>query len=210
MIHAGQRLLEADISRVLGVSRAPVREALRILERERLVEFRARRGAIVTAPNEHDLRCIYVVREALYAILLRELMENRPEDLEALLAQKLPQVARAAAESADAYASESFLANLAMTDLSSNRLTTDLLNSISLRTLRYVRLGLAANPDMVEDLLDTWWALHHAISKRDIDAVLQTAQRRIEDSRDAAVRTLLQPVPGQQRRLRQVRPVAVR
>ena len=35
VIHAGQRLLENDICEVLEVSRAPVREALRILERER-------------------------------------------------------------------------------------------------------------------------------------------------------------------------------
>lgn len=35
-IQAGQRLLESDLSEVLHVSRAPVREALRILERERL------------------------------------------------------------------------------------------------------------------------------------------------------------------------------
>ncbi len=196
VIQAGQRLLEADISKVLNVSRAPVREALRILERERLVEFRARRGAIVTAPDEHDLRNIYVVREALYSILLRELMENRPEDLETLLAHRLLHVANAAKTSADAYASASFLTNLAITDLSSNRLASDLLNSISLRTLRYVRLSLAATPDLVEDSLNSWRALHRAILKRDVDAVLQTAQRRIEGLRDAAVRTLLLPATG--------------
>ncbi|MDF3886855.1 GntR family transcriptional regulator, partial [Cupriavidus basilensis] len=49
LIRSGQRLLEKDISEVLHVSRAPVREAMRILERDRLVEFQARRGAIVTA-----------------------------------------------------------------------------------------------------------------------------------------------------------------
>ncbi len=72
LIHAGQRLLEKDISAVLQVSRAPVREALRILERERLIEFRARRGAVVTAPDARELRDIYVVRETLFAILLRD------------------------------------------------------------------------------------------------------------------------------------------
>ena len=71
LIHAGQRLLEKDISEMLQVSRAPVREALRILERERLVEFEARRGAVVTAPDADDLRNIYVVRGALYRIMLR-------------------------------------------------------------------------------------------------------------------------------------------
>ncbi len=191
VIHAGQRLLEKDISEVLEVSRAPVREALRILEREKLVEFRARRGAVVTAPDEQDLRDIYVVREALFAILLRELMEHRPDDLEALLNQQLPLVAKAAEESADAYASASFLANLAMADLSHNRLISEVLNSISLRTLRYVRLGMASNPASVETSFKGWRAMHRAVLKRDIDAVLQTAQKRIDISRNAAVRALL-------------------
>ncbi len=134
LIHAGQRLLEKDISAVLQVSRAPVREALRILERERLIEFRARRGAVVTAPDARELRDIYVVRETLFAILLRELMEERPEALDALFEQHLPRFAKAVDESVDAYTSASFLANMAMADLSGNRLVADLLNSISLRT----------------------------------------------------------------------------
>ena len=66
LIQAGQRLLETDISEVMRVSRAPVREALRILERDRMVEFEARRGAVVTAPDVNDLMDIYVVRDALY------------------------------------------------------------------------------------------------------------------------------------------------
>lgn len=190
-IHAGQRLLETDISDVLVVSRAPVREALRILERERLIEFRARRGAVVTEPNADDLKDIYVVREALFAILLRELMEEKPEALDALFDELMPKLSKAVQELAvDAYASATFLANLAMAGMSRNRLVADLLNSISLRTLRYVRLGLASHPDSLESSIKTWRALQRAVAKRDIDAVLQTARKRIESSRDTAVRAL--------------------
>lgn len=196
VIHAGQRLLEADISEVLEVSRAPVREALRILERERLIEFRARRGAIVTEPNAQDLRDIYVVREALFAILLKELMEERAEALDALFEAIMPKVNKAVKEGAvDTYTSETFMANMAMADLSGNRLVADLLNSISLRTLRYVRLGLAANPGSLENSIKTWRALQRAVAKRDIDAVLQTARKRIESSRDAAIRALASGTP---------------
>lgn len=196
VIHAGQRLLEKDISDVLEVSRAPVREALRILERERMIEFRARRGAIVTEPNAQDLRDIYVVREAMFAILLRQLVEERPEALEALFEAFMPQVSKAVEESAvDAYTSVTFLANMAMADLSSNRLVGDLLNSLSLRTLRYVRLGLASNPGLLENNVKTWRALQRAVAKRDIDAVLQTARKRIESSREAAIRALPRAEP---------------
>uniref|UniRef100_UPI003F493C92 GntR family transcriptional regulator n=1 Tax=Cupriavidus yeoncheonensis TaxID=1462994 RepID=UPI003F493C92 len=188
VIHAGQRLLEKDISEVLQVSRAPVREALRILERERLIEFRARRGAIVTEPNAQDLRDFYTVREALFAILLRELMEERVEALDALFEAFMPKVSKAEQESAvDAYASETFLMNMAMGDLSRNRLVGDLLNSIALCTLRYVRLGFASNPGSLGNSFKTWRALQRAVAKRDIDAVLQTARKRIESSRDSAI-----------------------
>lgn len=194
LIHAGQRLLEKDISEVLHVSRAPVREALRILERERLVEFQARRGAIVTAPDVKDLRDIYVVRAALYRIFLRQLMERRPADVEAVFNRHMPRIVQAAEQaSVDSYALEGFLLNMAMLDLSDNRLISDLLASISIRTLRYVRLGLAVNPERIAAGVKSWRALQRAIVRRDIDEVLETAVKRIDASRDAAVRAIEPP-----------------
>lgn len=191
LIQAGHRLLEKDISETLHVSRAPVREALRILERERLVEFQARHGAVVTAPDVDELRDIYVVRDALYQILLERLMDERPRELRAAFERHLPKLAKAADEaSVDDYTLQSFLLNLAMTDLSSNRLIVDLLTSISLRTLRYVRLGLAANPDLLRGSLKTWRALARAVERQDAAAVLDTARKRIAGSRDAAVRAI--------------------
>lgn len=199
LIQAGQRLLEKDISETLRVSRAPVREALRILERERLVEFQPRRGAIVTAPDAKDLRDIYVVRSALYRIFLRQMMERRPAELEAVFERLMPRlIAAAEQQSVDAFALESFALNMAMLSLSENRLVGDLLASISLRTLRYVRLGLAADPSRIPLAMKTWRELHRAVKRRDIDAVLDTATKRIESSRDAAVRAIGSPAPRAQ------------
>jgi len=194
LIHAGQRLLEKDISEVLHVSRAPVREALRILERERLVEFQSRRGAVVTAPDAKDLRDIYVVRSALYAIFLRQLMEKSPAEVDAVFERHMPKIMEAAEkQSVDEYTLQSFLLNIALLDLSENRLISDLLASISLRTLRYVRLGLAVDPDRIATAVKTWRALQRAVARRDIDEVLQMAAKRIDASRDAAVRAIVSP-----------------
>jgi DNA-binding GntR family transcriptional regulator len=77
-----------------------------------------------------------------------------------------------------------------MTELSSNGVIVDLLTSISLRTLRYVRLGLAANPELMRSSQKTWRALQRAVERRDITGVLETARKRIEGSRDAAVRAI--------------------
>jgi DNA-binding GntR family transcriptional regulator len=197
LVQAGQRLLEKDISAMLRVSRAPVREALRILERERLVEFQPRRGALVTAPDAKDMRDIYVVRSALYAIFLRRLMEQRPADMEAVFSRHMPALDKAEAEgSVDAFALANFEINMAMLELTDNRLVADLLASIALRTLRYMRLGLAANPLRMQASLKTWRAMQQAVARRDLDEVLATAVRRIDASRDAAVQALAAPPAG--------------
>jgi DNA-binding GntR family transcriptional regulator len=182
LIQAGQRLLENDLSEALRVSRAPVREALRILERERLVEFASRRGAVVTSPGIDELRDIYAVRGALYAIVLERLMDERAAQLQALLERQLPKLAMAARASADEYAVQNFLLNLSMNELASNRLAADLLASILLRTLRYVRLGFVMSPAGMSGSLASWRNLKRAVEKRDLPLVLKADQERLDGS----------------------------
>lgn len=61
----GQALRQDDIARQHGVSKVPVREALRRLEMESLVEFRPRRGAIVRSVSDNDLLEMLDIRIAL-------------------------------------------------------------------------------------------------------------------------------------------------
>ena len=61
-IKAGSRLLEADVAAQMGVSRAPVREAIRQLEQEGLVEFFPHRGATVVGLPESEIDAIYEMR----------------------------------------------------------------------------------------------------------------------------------------------------
>jgi DNA-binding GntR family transcriptional regulator len=61
-IAPGSRLLEADIATRMGVSRAPVREAIRQLEQEGLVEFFPHRGAVVIGLPEDEIDAIYELR----------------------------------------------------------------------------------------------------------------------------------------------------
>jgi DNA-binding GntR family transcriptional regulator len=61
-IPAGARLLEADVAARMGVSRAPVREAIRHLEQEGLVEFFPHRGAVVVGVPEAEIGAIYELR----------------------------------------------------------------------------------------------------------------------------------------------------
>jgi DNA-binding GntR family transcriptional regulator len=61
----GTRLLEVPLSTELGVSRGPVREALRQLEQEGLVEFFPHRGAIVVGVADAEIDAIYGIRAVL-------------------------------------------------------------------------------------------------------------------------------------------------
>lgn len=61
----GERLMENQLADKLGVSRTPVREALRMLELENLVELVPRKGAQVLDISEKDIVDILEVRSAL-------------------------------------------------------------------------------------------------------------------------------------------------
>ncbi len=61
----GERLMEIPLAKQLGVSRTPVREAIRMLELEGLVVMIPRRGAEVARITEKDLRDALEVRCAL-------------------------------------------------------------------------------------------------------------------------------------------------
>lgn len=61
----GERLMEIQLSKKLGVSRTPVREAIRMLELEGLVTMAPRKGATVAAISEKGLRDVLEVRRAL-------------------------------------------------------------------------------------------------------------------------------------------------
>lgn len=61
----GERLMEMHLAEQLGVSRTPIREAIRKLELEGLVVMTPRKGAVVASITEDDLRDVLEVRKVL-------------------------------------------------------------------------------------------------------------------------------------------------
>ncbi len=64
-LEPGERLMENQLAEKLGVSRTPIREALRMLEIENLVELTPRKGAQVLDMSKKDVIDILEVREVL-------------------------------------------------------------------------------------------------------------------------------------------------
>ena len=87
----GDRLIQEEWAEKLGVSRMPIREALRQLEMEGLVRIEPHRGAIVIPVSIEDVEEIYFLRALLEGIAVEKslpfLEEADLEELESLVEQ---------------------------------------------------------------------------------------------------------------------------
>ncbi|MEV4539201.1 GntR family transcriptional regulator [Asanoa sp. NPDC049518] len=83
----GERLTEDRLAEDFGVSRNPVREALRVAEAEGFVVILPRRGAVVASPSSATIHDIFAVRERLEPLAARLAAERAtPTDVTSLRA----------------------------------------------------------------------------------------------------------------------------
>ncbi len=88
----GDRLREAKIAEQMGVSRAPVREAIRDLESEGIVVSHTHRGAFVTELTAADLWEIYTLRAALERMAVEIVTQQDTTELLASLRESIAQM----------------------------------------------------------------------------------------------------------------------
>jgi DNA-binding GntR family transcriptional regulator len=95
---AGSRIAERELCERLGVSRTPLREALKVLASEGLVELLPNRGARVVEPTEADIENMFQVMGALEALsgalACRRITEAELAEISALHYQMLAHYAR--------------------------------------------------------------------------------------------------------------------
>lgn len=82
----GSRLSEASIARAMGLSRGPVREGLRLLERKGLCEFRARRGFFLRSLTCAGIDDLYSLRAMLEQHGLTQAMHRSDADFSSIAA----------------------------------------------------------------------------------------------------------------------------
>jgi DNA-binding GntR family transcriptional regulator len=84
-LQPGERLMEIKLSQMLGVSRTPIREAIRKLELEGLVVMVPRKGAAVANITEKDTKDVLEVRRTLEMFAVEVVCDRiTPEQLEQL------------------------------------------------------------------------------------------------------------------------------
>jgi DNA-binding GntR family transcriptional regulator len=79
-IGPGDHVRQEEVAERFGASRLPVREALRMLEAEGLIEHESNKGARVPRLNMHEVDVIYQMRERLEPLALSESMPYLTED----------------------------------------------------------------------------------------------------------------------------------
>ncbi|MGL4653018.1 MAG: GntR family transcriptional regulator [Cetobacterium sp.] len=79
-IKEGSRIVEEEFAEKLNISRTPLREALRMLELEGLVEAREKGGVTVPKTTKKDVEEVVKIRIALETVIFEELFQKVTED----------------------------------------------------------------------------------------------------------------------------------
>ncbi|GAA0704274.1 GntR family transcriptional regulator [Paraclostridium ghonii] len=79
-IPVGERIIEKEYADKLKISRTPIREALKRLQSEELVEYIPKYGVVVKNVNKDDALEVYKIREALEILVINNTIDNITED----------------------------------------------------------------------------------------------------------------------------------
>jgi DNA-binding GntR family transcriptional regulator len=190
LFEPGQRIQEQELADRFEVSRGPVREALRILEKDGMVQILPRRGAQVTRLNIEEVNEIFEIRSSLFG-LAAKLFAIRPDP--AALQQLKEGVDRlqllGRGDQADEYVSAVYRLNMTVAESSGNRHLRNMMFSLAHQTLRYSRLGLSTEKRRQQSAKN-WRRLCTALLHKDPAAAQEAAELLVTESRDMAVRLL--------------------
>ncbi len=183
----GERLMEIHLANKLGVSRTPIREAIRKLELEGLVTMIPRRGAEVAQITEKSMNDVLEVRRALDALCVELACERiTPEDTErlklaceafetAVKTRDIKQIARADVELHDI-----------IVQATGNQRLIQLINNLSEQMYRY-RFEYIKDISQHQCLIDEHRMIYEAIVKNDKEAASQAAHVHIDNQKKAII-----------------------
>lgn len=176
-LEPGHRLVEGRIADDLKVSRVPVREALRALGAEGLVEIRPRLGAVVASLEPSTAREMIQIRATLEGLNARLAAEHRTPELIARIEQVLDK-GRMQIESGEADGLQDL--NSRFHDLlyaaGANSMLADLMRSLRERTRR---LFLATTDEETRRTWDEHAAILRAVQSGDGALAAMLAERHV-------------------------------
>jgi len=178
-LQPGDPIDEKELCAAFGISRTPLREALKVLASESLVELVPNRGCRVTHLDRDELNDIFPVMAVLEGLCAREAVERSgAADLERLeeLHRRLEE--HAANGDVDAYYEANFEFHQAVQELSRNRwlqrVTADLRKI--LRLARHHQLTVAGR---LQQSLEEHRRVMEGFRRKDADAVERTMKEHL-------------------------------
>ena len=183
----GERLMEIHLANKLGVSRTPIREAIRKLELEGLVTMIPRRGAEVAQITEKSMNDVLEVRRALDSLCVELACERiTQEDTErlglaceafeaAVRTEDIKKIARADVELHDI-----------IVQATGNQRLVQLINNLSEQMYRY-RFEYIKDSTQHQRLIDEHRMIYESIVKKDKEAASQAAHVHIDNQKKAII-----------------------
>lgn len=186
----GERLMEIHLGDKLGVSRTPIREAIRKLELEGLVIMIPRRGAVVAEITEKSLKDVLEVRRAL-DVLSIELACERITDEEKEALKKAQINFEAAIKTGDlrSIAEKDVAFHNIIIDATRNIRLMQLVNNLSEQMYRY-RFEYIKDMSQHENLINEHQAICESILSGDKDTAAKSAKLHIDNQELAIMKHL--------------------
>ncbi|MCX6138606.1 MAG: GntR family transcriptional regulator [Ignavibacteriales bacterium] len=154
-IKPGERLLEPDVAKMLGVSRTPLREAFLQLEAEDFVRVTPRRGAVVSDLSVKDAEEIYVVKSALEALaakLASALMKDETLDKLVAINEQMEKKAKAKEPDYRSLLDLNSSFHRVIVETVQNDKLTQIVNHLRNQTLRYNFIYLSVLSHLEESI----------------------------------------------------------
>jgi DNA-binding GntR family transcriptional regulator len=182
-IAPGERIVEAELARQMGVSRAPVREAARRLESLGLLVSRPRHGFAVRTVSCKQVNDLYEVRINLELLAAALACQHASDaELAQLNARVDDMVARARTLASPERVALDLDFHFAISALSGNHYLHRLFDNMQTEVRMFLALSEDSYGDL-ETLAETHRPIAQALARRDVDAVQHALRFHLEDAR---------------------------
>ena len=185
-LKAGDRIIEDRICSELGVSRSPIREALRRLEGEGLVTILPRQGAVVAELTDQDGANLFAVREVLEGLAARQAaLHIAPAELSALERICVDMERAIASKEVTSIVELNTLFHDSIILASKNRWIKELVAGIKTQIRRIYRSSIEA-PDRAAESLAEHRSIVEALKQGDAQRAENLAREHVLRARQAA------------------------
>ena len=183
-LEPGSWIDELKIAEEFGISRTPLREALKVLAAEGLVTMKVRRGAYVTEMSEKDLRDVYHLLSLLESDAAGVVAERAtPEQQQTL--RDLHAELESAAGNREAFFSVNERFHMALLDMADNRWRSQMVADLR-KVMKLNRHNSLFKQGRIEDSLDEHRAILAAMLSRDPEGTRRAMQAHLAQGPQAA------------------------